>query len=185
MLERMEQRWLRRTGPARAAAAQAEVRELANWAAQALRDGCAGDVAGRARAVMAAHADAGAASGLYVTAWLFLAAALAQLGEHASAAQEFGGLVQAASGEVTVLRARLGRAGQLALLGRLDEADAECQLAERAWERVPSAAHVAVYRCGAAGSAPGQRPGDRRRGMRPGTRVAGAGQATRSRSRGT
>jgi tetratricopeptide (TPR) repeat protein len=149
MQERMEQRWLRRTAPARAAAAAAEARELADWAAQALRRGFAADVAGRTRAVMAAHADAGHASNLYLTAWLYLAMALAQPGQHAAAVREYGGFTEAAGavpgGEVTALHARLGRAGQLALLGRFDEAEAEYHLATgRCAQLLPAPAAAAM-----------------------------------------
>jgi tetratricopeptide (TPR) repeat protein len=151
--ERLEQRWQRRTAPARAAATTAAARELAHQATQALERGLAGDVVARTRAVMAAQDDAGTASDLYLVAWLYLATALAQLGHHAAAVREYGGFIEAiGSGpgrDMVSLQARLRRAGQLALLGRFDEAEAECQLAAERCAQQPSAAmrlHVANVR---------------------------------------
>jgi tetratricopeptide (TPR) repeat protein len=150
MQKRMEQRRVRRTAPARAATATAEVRELAGWVTQALSRGFAGDVVVRTREVMAAHQDAGPASDLYMAAWLHLATALAQLGQHAEAVREYGGFIEAAGsapgGEVMSLRARLRRAGQLALLGRFDEAEAECQLITEQCAQLPSAPAATAMR---------------------------------------
>lgn len=152
--ERMERRWLGRTAPARAAAAATQARELAYRAGQGLNGGFAADVADKTRAVMAAHADEGAASDLYLTAWLYLGFALAQLGKHAAAAREFAGLVDAAGAapgrEALALRGRLSRAAQLAMLGRFDQADAECDLADEHYGQLPSAAVAVVMRLSAA-----------------------------------
>lgn len=152
MQKRVEQRWARRAAPARAAVAAeaAEVRELADWAAQGLRRGFTDDVVVRTRAVMAARQDAGPASGLYLVAWLNLADALAQLGQHAEAVREYGGFIEAAGSvpgwEQLSMHARLRRAGQLAFLGRFDEAEAECQLVTGQCAQLPSAPAVAAMR---------------------------------------
>ena len=144
---------MRRTAPARAAATAVAAGELADWAMQALGRGSAGDVVARSRAVMASHEGAGAASDLYLAAWLYLAIALAQLGEHAAAVREWGGCIDAVGGvpggEVMSVQARLRRAGQLALLGRFDEAEAECQLVTERCAQLPSAPAAAVVRLSA------------------------------------
>jgi tetratricopeptide (TPR) repeat protein len=102
---------------------------LVPWTNSALADGKPAEVEAKARSVMAAHADAGLTAEPYLTAWECLAAALAQLGHHAAAVNEYTRLIDAGSATRTkdrrVTHWQANRGGQLAYLARYDEAEAD------------------------------------------------------------
>lgn len=117
-------------------AAQAEARELGKRAAVAVHEGKSAQAMADADAVMASHVHAGPAGEPYLTARLWRAIALGQLGQHAAAAAEFARLTEDAvpllsDTHATVVMARVHRAGHLVMLARYDEAEAECRAAIR------------------------------------------------------
>ena len=115
-------------------AAQAAARELGVRAITALSQGIAAQAWADADAVMAAHADAGPAGEPHLTARQFRALAMGQLGQHAAAAEEYARLIDDAipflgDKDARVVTWQVHRAGQLAYLGRYDEAEAEFRTA--------------------------------------------------------
>jgi len=115
--------------------------ELTERAASALAQGRPADVEADARSVMAAYAGSGPAGEPYLSAWQFLAAALANLGRHAEAVKEMtqcydAVLLLRGNKDAVVVGLRISRAGQLAYLARYDEAEADCWAAMRDSRRV-------------------------------------------------
>jgi tetratricopeptide (TPR) repeat protein len=134
--------------------AQAEKVRLAEWATRALAEGRSAEVEVKARSAMAAHADAGLTAEPYLTAWQCLAVALGQLGHHAAAVDEFTRLIDAGSAtrpkDPRVITWQAGRGGQLACLGRYDEAEADCRVAIESCRRLgPWDSQAAVVRSAA------------------------------------
>lgn len=114
--------------------AQAEGREFKKRAFVAVHQGRPAQAMAEADAVMAAHAEAGPAGEPYLSARLWRAIALGHLGQHAASASEFSRLLDEVvpllgDKHVTVVVSRMQRGGQLNLLGRYDEAEAECRTA--------------------------------------------------------
>jgi tetratricopeptide (TPR) repeat protein len=124
-----KQRQSHETPAARVAAHELEVRAIA-----ALSQGMPAQAWADADAVMAAHADAGPAGEPHLTARQFRALAMGQLGQHAAAAGEYARLIDDAipflgDKDARVVTWQVHRAGQLAYLGRYDEAEAEFRTA--------------------------------------------------------
>lgn len=97
----------------------------------ALKRGLLAEAEADARAVMAAHAEAGPAGEPYRSAWACWALALGRLGHHSAAAREYARLIETTLplvGETRVLGWRISLAGQLAYLGQHDAAEAACLL---------------------------------------------------------
>jgi hypothetical protein len=122
-------------------AAQAEARQLKERAGAALHQGMPAQAMAAADAVMAAHVDAGPAGEPYLTARQFRAIALGELGQHGAAAGEHARLIEDAGPvlgdrDPRVVKWRIARAGQLAYLGRYDEAEAECRTAMKQSKKV-------------------------------------------------
>jgi len=130
---------------------QAEKVRLAEWANRALVEGRPAELEVKARSVMAAHADAGLTAEPYLTAWQCLAVALGQLGHHAAAVDEFTRLIDAGSAtrpkDPRVTTWQVSRGGQLASLGRYDEAESDCRAAIESCRRLgPWDSQAAVMR---------------------------------------
>jgi tetratricopeptide (TPR) repeat protein len=109
-------------------------RNLRQRAAGALAMGRAADAEAEARSVMAAYARAGPAGEPYLSAWQYLAVALANLGRHGEAAEELTAcfdavLAKRGNTNAVVVGLRVSRAGQLAYLARYDQAEADCRAA--------------------------------------------------------
>jgi hypothetical protein len=109
-------------------------RKLRQRAASALALGRPDDVEAEARSVMAAYAQAGPAGEPYLSAWQYLAVALANLGRPAEAVEEqtdcFDAvLAKRGNRNAVVVGLRISRAGQLAYLARYDQAEADCRAA--------------------------------------------------------
>jgi len=90
---------------------------------------------------MAAHADAGPAAEPYLTARHLRAIALARLGQHARAVEEFTGLIETGSAlhgdyHPSVLLWQVSRVGQRAYLGEYEEAEAEGRAVIEAADRL-------------------------------------------------
>jgi tetratricopeptide (TPR) repeat protein len=113
--------------------AAAEAADLREWFTAALAEGRTGEAEADARTLMVSYAGAGPLGEPYLTAWRMLAAALALSGQHGEAVEELTRLTDALSSApgvgaaVATATSRLRRAGQLAFLGRFDEAEEECR----------------------------------------------------------
>jgi len=136
--------WLAsRPVPAQNSAAD-EAAALRAWFSTALAEGRTGEAEADARTLMTSYAGAAPVGEPYLTAWKMLAGTLAQSGQHGEAAQELARLTDALSSApgiraaVEAVSSRAARAGQLAFLGRFDEAEEECRAAiERCGELPP------------------------------------------------
>jgi tetratricopeptide (TPR) repeat protein len=108
--------------------------ELRVRAASALALGKPAEVEADARSVMAAYARVGPAGEPYLSAWQYLAGALANLGRHDEAVKELtdchGAVLPVRGGRnAVVVGLRVNRASQLACLARYDEAETDCRAA--------------------------------------------------------
>jgi tetratricopeptide (TPR) repeat protein len=126
---------------------------LVQWTNYAFADGRPAEVEAKARSVMAAHADAGLTTEPYLTAWECLAAALAQLGHHAAAVDEYTRLIDAGSAaraeDRRVTHWQANRAWQLAYLARYDEAEADSRAVIESCQRALPTSLAAMLRSSA------------------------------------
>jgi tetratricopeptide (TPR) repeat protein len=137
--------------PQRDSPREAEARELRVRAQSALAEGRAAEAEADARSVMAAYAGSGHTHEPYLTAWRILVNALTQGGKHGEAVAELTGfidVVSEAAGSESALATmlRVNRAGQLAYLGRFDEAEADCRAAIEQCKMEPPGKGVDHYR---------------------------------------
>jgi tetratricopeptide (TPR) repeat protein len=109
-------------------------RKLRQRAASDLALGRAAEVEADARLVMAAYTRVGPAGEPYLSAWQYLAVALANLGRHTEAAEELtecfdAVLAKLGNRNAVVVGLRISRAGQLAYLARYGQAEADYRAA--------------------------------------------------------
>lgn len=135
--------WLASRRIAEESSATAEADDLREWFTNALAEGRTGEAVADARTLMTSYAGAGPVGEPYLTAWRMLAAALAQGGRHGEAVEELARLTDALSSApgfgaaVAAAASRASRAGQLAYLGRFDEAEAECRAVADLCDELP------------------------------------------------
>jgi hypothetical protein len=142
---------MRRVRQRREASAAAELDRLNRQVAEAVSQGNFAEAEAVARAVMDAHADAGLADEVYLTAWTSWANAMQRRGQHAGAAREYTAMIDTVGPMIghdhaRVMIWRFSRGSQFGVLGRYVEAESDCRLAMEMSARVQAAGYGTHFR---------------------------------------